>query len=433
MQRTVAVAQRWVATVFVLAWCGLTLGVPVSGTPRVAVAEFRDDSQACVANLGRVVADKLADRLAQSGLRVVPWVDLETFLRDRDLDASSPQNLSAAARAMGIDLLVVGTVNEVHVQETSLRLGILHVGSARVSVEISTNVVDPAGGAAAGGAKGLGAAQGTLQFALDLETMLFPQPFHDVCGGGFRAERQTVAEGQLVSLGYANAEASDWFAVEIAGADGTFVRLLGWQFVSQGECGTWFWNQRDGLGMPVSPGLYAARLWDGEAYAATVSFQVRPGPSGSISMVDAVTAGTPAFEQTLLGEAVNEAVGQLATAFLKAQPPEGAEPAPRLAAETPSETRAVPLAVGYVASVLPDGRVSVNIGASAGISVGDRMEIFIAEDVSVDPTTLEVLGYTIVVKRGEIVVVEVRDRALYGVRVGAFDPLPGDIARLANP
>ncbi|MEW5825219.1 MAG: CsgG/HfaB family protein [Candidatus Bipolaricaulota bacterium] len=401
------------------------------GPLRVVVAEFADESGARVANLGRGVADKFTELLGSQGVCVVARGELEAVLRDLSLGGASVDDLTEAARSLAADLLILGTVTSLNVQEAALDLGILRVGGAQVDVELATRVIDLEGNAAPGGGAAHGRASGAPQIALDLGVLLGRSPAADICGGGFRSEGSAISEGQLLALGYRNSSFSDWLAVEIVRADGTFVRSLGWRFVSSGDCETWLWNQRDALGMPVSPGIYAARLWNGDATLAEVSFQVRPGLLGTAA-ADALTVGTDAFEGTLLGGAVNDAVLQLANLFIAAQPL--AIEAEALAQEprTAAAVLAMPL-LGQVASVLPDGRVAVNVGSLAGVSVGDAFEILAVEDLVMDPASLQILSYQVVAQRGVIEIVEVRDRASYGTRRGSFAPLPGDVARRLEP
>ena len=85
--------------------------------------------------------------------------------------------------------------------------------------------------------------------------------------------------------------------------------------------------------------------------------------------------------------------------------------------------------MGQVASVLPDGRIAVNVGSSSGVAVGDRFEVLAVDHLIFNPETLAVVAYDVLATKGEIRIVEVRERASYGICQGAFEPLVGDLVR----
>jgi hypothetical protein len=88
---------------------------------------------------------------------------------------------------------------------------------------------------------------------------------------------------------------------------------------------------------------------------------------------------------------------------------------------------------GQVASVLPDGRIAINIGASSGVAHGDVFEVFDVASVIVDPQSHDILGYDILGIKGEILITEVRERVSYGVLTSEFEPAIGDIVRWLVP
>jgi hypothetical protein len=79
--------------------------------------------------------------------------------------------------------------------------------------------------------------------------------------------------------------------------------------------------------------------------------------------------------------------------------------------------------------VLPDGRVAVNVGSSDGVAVGDRFEVLAVDHLVFDPETLAVVAYVVLETKGEVRIVEVRERVSYGVCQSAFEPLVGDLVR----
>ena len=79
--------------------------------------------------------------------------------------------------------------------------------------------------------------------------------------------------------------------------------------------------------------------------------------------------------------------------------------------------------------MFPDGRTAISVGASSGVAVGDRFEVLAVDHLAFDPDTLAIVAYDVLETKGEIEIVEVRDRASTGVRLGEFDPLVGDLVR----
>jgi hypothetical protein len=95
-----------------------------------------------------------------------------------------------------------------------------------------------------------------------------------------------------------------------------------------------------------------------------------------------------------------------------------------------SMTIAEPALLGQIASLLPDGRAEISVGAANGVAVGDRFEVLTVDHLAFDPTTQSVIAYDVLETKGEIQIVEVRERASTGVCQGEFDPLVGDLVRL---
>ncbi len=408
----------------------------ISGV-RVAVAEFVDRSHAGFVNVGVGVADELADRLGESGLVVVQRGELEAILQERSLNPFLLENLILAARELGVDLVIAGAADSVDVEEVTLNLGIVRFTSAAVDVHASAQVVDVQTGVSVSSVLAEGREEGATGVSVALTGFLALANAYDVCGGGLRSDHAAYSVGETVPIGYANDAGDAWFSVEIYTASDEFLGWLGWRFIGAGECGKWFWNQRDALGAQVGSGLYTAKLWDGASYVAAVGFQIRPGWSASTPPMGEITVGTEAFDRTIAGMAVHQVVDQLAASVLSAVASDASRTVNEGvlwgAASSAAEQQAVPARVGQVAAALPDGRVAINIGSSSGVAVGDRFEILAVENLVSDPQSLEILGFDVTEKKGEIEIVEVRDRVSYGVRTSDFEPSIGDVARWIEP
>lgn len=400
-------------------------------TPRVAVAEFNDRSGARLVNVGAGVADKLADRLAAGGARVVSRGEIEAFLQSQGLDPGSLDDLSRAARQLGVNLVVTGTVEEVVVTTSTLDLGLIHVTRSDAHAEATVSLLDVGMDEVAVQASASGDGKGPTQLSLYLGGLLSPSPSSDSCAGGLRSEREVYAEGELVSFGYANSSTSGWFGLEVCASDGTFLRWLGWRFVPRDGCKTWFWDQRDALGVPAGAGLYVARLRDGSSEGDGVTFQIRPGLVIDLPSLDLLTVGTEAFDDDVVGAAMDDMVAQLAAFLLPSILSPRSSPAGALrAAEEAVETSDVRSLLGQIASVLPDGRVAISVGASHGVAAGDRFEVLAADRLAFDPTTQSIVAYDVSATKGHIRIVEVRERASDGICESEFEPLVGDLVRL---
>jgi len=132
-----------------------------------------------------------------------------------------------------------------------------------------------------------------------------------------------------------------------------------------------------------------------------------------------------------VGEAVQHATDALTASLLNAM----TGIAPVISESQPyglSADSAMPVLEGQVASILPNGRIALNVGASAGVAPGDVFEVLEVANVEIDPHTSEVLSYDPIDVKGEVVVTEVRDRVSYAVTTTSFTPAIGDIVRWAG-
>jgi len=416
-----------------------TVAVPVSPSAakllskiKVAVARFDDRSSSGFVNVGAGVADELIDRLVNSGVRVLERGELEALMQERNLNPSLEKDLTTAGRLLGADLLIVGSVTKVNVNQSSLSLGFFKVSSASVEVSMSARLVNVYTSEIVKAVSASGSEQGTTGFSVDLGKILsLTRPSSlDICAGGLRTDKPYYFPNETVCIGYKNTGVGKWYGIEIYRSGGPFLKWLDWQFIPTGGCGKWFWDQRDASNAQMGPGIYTAKLWDGTSYIATVNFQIRPGSSPIAPLIDEITVGSDRFDETIVGKAVNRTLNQLVARLI-----EGIEEvAPQIIASRsahPLAAASAPAAPkeGQVAAVLPDGRVVINIGANAGVHKGDFFQVLDVENLITDPTTGKILSYDVRGVKGEIVIVEVRDRVAYGVKTSDFTPLIGDIVR----
>lgn len=397
---------------------------------KVAVARFEDRSGSGFINVGDGVADELIERLVNSGVRVLERGELESVMQERGLNPAITSDLATAGQLLGADLLIVGSVTKVNVQQSALSLGFFSVSSASVNVAMSARLVNVYTSEIMGAFNSEGSAEGSTGFSVDIGKILsLTQPVTvNVCTGGLRTDKSSYYIGETAHFGYMNSGPSGWYGVEIDGSSGTPLKWLDYRFINTGSCGEWFWDQRDTSGVQLSPGFYTAKLWDGTSYVATAGFQIRPGAGQPFPLMDEITVGTGQFDETIVGKATNSALGQLVSSLVVGMDNAAAGViASRGAAESmlPSTRKSE----GQIAAILPDGRIAVNIGAGAGVHKGDFFQVLSTTNVVIDPATGDILAYDTLGIKGEIVVTEVHDRVCYAVRTADFDPQIGDIVR----
>jgi len=417
-----------------------TLVIPMSPTLttghsalKVAVARFDDRSSSGFINVSEGIADALVERLANRGVRVLERSELEAVMQERSLNPFVTHDLASAGQSLGADLLIVGSVDRVAMQQSSLSLGLLSVSNASVEMGISAQLVNVHTTEIEKVVSAEGKEEGTTGFSIGKQEVIARSPLgaDEVCLGGLRTTMRRYSIGETVHIGYRNPGKASWFTVEVNTMVGQFIKWLDWQYVAAGDCGKWLWDQRDMWNTQMSPGMYIAKLWDGVAYIATVSFQIKLGSGLTLPPLEEITVGTSQFADTIVGKATDGVLDQLVSELLRGVE----EVAPRIATArgAPSREEFLPGPMeGQIARLFPDGRVVINLGASSGVSKGDFFQTLDTEDLVIDPTTGVILAYDIVEVKGEIVIVEVRDRVAYGVKTTDFVPLVGDVVRLVS-
>lgn len=396
---------------------------------KIAVARFDDVSGSGFVNVGEGVADELIERFAVTGLRVLDRAELEDVMQTHGLNPAVLDDVAIASQLIGADLLVLGSVANVSVQETTYGLGFLRLESASVDVSLSARVVDVYTSQTLSFLSADGHDDGTTGFSIDLGQLLSSLTAGptEVCSGGLQTHRSWYNPGQPVLLGYQNDGAPTWFGIEIYSSTGAFLRWLGWEFIQTDECETWSWDQRNASGLPMTPGIYSAKLWDGTSYVETVGFQIRPGISLVVPVTDEITIGNPLFDETVVGTAMNQAIDRLTSVLLRSLEslaPGVLDRGPPLAAAAMTQP-----GQGQIAAILPDGRIAINLGASSGVTEGDVFEVLEVTNLVVDPQTSEILAYDVVSVKGEIRITEAREQVSYAVLTGSFAPVIGDVVR----
>ena len=404
------------------------------GSLKVAVPSFQDLTDSGFLHIGEGVADKLIDRLSGAGVRVVARSELESIMRGSSLNPSLIADVAIASRLLDVDVFISGSVTNLEVHDSTLWLGFLSVTGAEVEARLSAHLVSAYTSESLATIAAEGHDEGATGFSLDLGGLLplLHSDSSDICGGGLQTARSWYSVGQSIPMAYRNASSSGWFSIEISTSVGAFVKWLGWQFIDTGDCNVWYWDQRNTIGSQMNPGIYSAKLWDGTAYIAEVSFQIQPGISLSIPSIAEITVGSETFEDTVVGGALNRAIDELLIGLVG-----GLQDAAPLVEDVrfalESGGAQPSLKQGQIASVLPDGRIAINIGAFVGVAQDDHFEVLDVRNVITDPISLELLDYEPMGVKGELVIIEVRDRVSFGTRTTEFEPAVGDIVRQLLP
>lgn len=415
-------------TVFIPSQPWLSEGI---GGLRIAIARFEDRSRSGFLNVGEGVADQIADRLAERGARVLPRSELEGIMQERGLNPLSPEGIAEAASLLGAEIVITGVIDDIDFKQASLSIGFLRFSSLSADVTLSATPIAVDGGEPLFTVSAEGHDEGTSGFSIDIGDLLSLVTSSTPCWGGLRTDRPWYSIGEAASIGYRNPGPDGWYSLEIHSSTGAFVRWLGWEYIEADSCGRWFWDQKDSASSQVPPAVYVAKLWDGASYVASRSFQIRPNGGISIDLLEDITVGCEPFEETVVGAAVEQAVDRLATELISGIEEAGIRPKRVEAALSPAMT--TEHRDGQIAGILPDGRIAINIGASAGVAPGDRFEVIETENLIVDPETLSIISYDAVGVQGEILIVEVRDNVSYAVKIGEFTPAIGDVVRFIGP
>jgi len=244
------------------------------GSLKIVVAPFEDLAVSGFVRVGQGVADKLAERLVEVGVRVLERSELESIMQERALNPSLTTDVAMAGQLLGADLLIAGSVTDVSVISSTLQLGFLSFSGAEVDVSLSARLIDVYSSRIMNIVPADGHADGTTGFSVDLTGFLslLQADSSDICGGGLQIVRSWYNVDESIPIGYRNPGASAWFSIEITTGTGSFVKWLGWQYVGTDDCGVWYWDQLNVAGLQVNPGVYSARLWNGTALCCTGRF-----------------------------------------------------------------------------------------------------------------------------------------------------------------
>jgi len=396
----------------------------------IAVARFEDRSGSSLANVGEGVADLLTEKLVNAGYHVVERASIDTVLLERGLNPLVTGDLAQAAQILGADLLVKGSVIRVDIQEMKISLGFVSVSGAAVTTALSSRLVSVYTTEIMGAPSAEADAEGTTGFSLNIGQLISPGWRSSVCTGGLRTDKSVYYQGEIINIGYLDPSPFPpgpcmgcGYYGDVTGPSGTF--LLGYKRgYPSSPCITWTLNPSP----PLLPGIYTIRLYHGVTISPFISttFTVVAGGTPPAWMSE-ITVGTEQFRETIVGQAVDEALDKLVVEIGDVL--QRIEPqilAQRAAAAQPQLEAQLK---GRVVDIWEDGTIVIGLGREDGVDQYDIFEVYDAVVIH-DPNTgelIEVIPATDTPK-GEIIVSRVENRVSLASKVGSdFQVNIGDL------
>lgn len=294
--------RLWIAVL------GLALAAGGAAAPVIAVAPFADEAGTGLANLGPGLGDMLVGRLSPHGFLVVPPGALQAWLAQNGLPPTR-DNWQAAAAALGAEAVILPAVEKFQATTLAFTLFLFTVRGASVVTDLRAEVVRlPAGPSEILRAHGEASGPASVEVALH-----FPV---DVCLGGFRTDKSVYYSGETVTFGYRDPAPPNSFYVVVHPVSSA---TPSWSSGSASStaltpCVTWTWNQVFPPAAP--PGDYVVELYQvpNPFPIATRTFTI-----SSAAAVELVV-GSPAFGSAPWGEALGQALDELAGKILLSFP-----------------------------------------------------------------------------------------------------------------
>jgi len=397
----------------------------------IAVARFEDQSGSSLANVGEGVADLLTEKLVNAGYHVVERAEIDSIVLEGGLNPLVTGDLAQAAQILGADLLVIGSVIRVDIQEMKISLGFVSVSGAAVTAALSSRLVSVYTTEIMGAPSAEADAEGTTGFSLNIGQLVSPGWRSSVCTGGLRTDKSVYYQGEIINIGYPDPSpfppgtrcTGCGYYGDVTGPSGTF--LLGYKRGYPGSpCITWTLNPSP----PLLPGIYTVRLYHGGTISPFISttFTVVAGGTPPAWMSE-ITVGTEQFRETIVGQAVNEAldmlVAEIGDVLQRIEPQILAQRAAAGQSQPEAQLK------GRVVNIWEGGTIVIGLGREDGVNQYDIFEVYDAVVIH-DPNTgelIEVIPATDAPK-GEIIVSRVENRVSLASKAGSdFQVNIGDL------
>lgn len=279
-------------------------------TPVVAVAPFANHSGSFLLNLEDGVAGMLVEKLEGMGYLVIPPGAMRSWIVQRGLPVWDQNSWRQAARELGGQAFLAGTIDSLTTNRITISLGFIVVSGISSQAQLSLVVEDLLAQASLARLQGRGEGEGEAKLSFDLGALLtWPS---GVCTGGFKSSQVAYHPGEPVLIGYLDPAPPGNFYIVIHPQGAPTPSWTSGVVTSSGAspCVSWTWNQMFGW-IPAGPGTYQAELYQlpGPALVDSLTFSILPGPPSP--WVVEITAGEEAFSTTPWYQALNEALDEM--------------------------------------------------------------------------------------------------------------------------
>ncbi len=404
----------------------------------VAVVSFEDRSNTGFANVSHGLADMIIEKLVNSGFHVLERQEIERVLFEQRLNPSNNSDLAMASSPIGADAIIAGSVTGIDIRKSRISLGFLTVTGATVGVNMTYRVISAYTGEILSGGSATGKAEGQTSASFNVGAMInsISQVSTSVCTGGFRADKNVYAPGEIVTVGYLDPTPPSTFTVQFFDSGGFSITppLLFQSTSPSNNCATWNWNPSPSL----TSGSYSVKLLDSSwNVVASKNFSVSSGTSPS-AWVNQVTFGTKEFADSIVGEAVEKTLATVAaeltgvlndsSSILLEQRGKSPSTGGENGKGKPKGLRCQVINLAGENTVILGG-IAGNCGKKEGVKVDEVFSLYAAKTVS-DPDTgelIEVIPKTEDPK-GKIVIIDVYDKACRAQLLGSFEAEEGDLA-----
>ncbi|MFW6049185.1 MAG: CARDB domain-containing protein [Candidatus Bipolaricaulota bacterium] len=420
---------------------------------RVAVTSFTDKSNSGFANVSNGVSDLVVQNLVNGGFQVLERQQIESVLLEQQFNPLNTSDLAQASRIAGADALIVGSVTGIDVDKSSIDLGFLSVTGATVRVDLSFRIISAYTSQILAADSVSATAEGQTDASFNFGTIVssLTQTSQNVCTGGLKASKDLYYQGEVITIGYLDPSPPTALTVQFSGPSGPIGPSMFSNYRTSSPsnpCVTWSWNSPG----PLTSGNYTANIYTVPPWTplpvGPANFQVSSG-SAPPSWVGQITFGTEQFQDSVVGDAVEEALSRMNSSLtttlnssastLLGQREEFS--ISQTSEDTDGETPAADPGESSglkcrVVSIEGDDNVilagiDIECGAGVGLNEDDIFLIYPATQVN-DPNTgaiIEIIASTDE-PSGKVIVTGVYDKISRGEIIGNFSVQVGDLAIL---
>lgn len=406
---------------------------------KIAIARFEDRSNSGFANVSQGISDILAQKLVNRGFTVVERAELESVIREQQLNPAKEDQLARAGQIAGADVLLIGSVTNIDITKTTISLGFISVSGASVDVKLTYRLVSTYTGEILEASQLTAEAEGQTDFSFQIGEMInsISQVRSNVCAGGLVTDKSTYYKDDVINVGYLDPSPPTSYTIEFFGPGGSVGPSI-WSQMKQSSIGepclVWSWNSSTAL----PPGNYRVHLyrWNNLSSPIAISnFQVSPNVAPP-SWTEEITVGSQQFSESIVGEAVTTALTRLTGEIgskLSEIAPKLLKQRKKYSSDQDQDQQNNQLSCRIV-SIEQDntvilGGINGNCGKEDGVSIDDIFYLFTAKTVT-DPNTGEIIE--IIPQqdspKGKVIITKVYNKVCKGQLISDFNVEVGDLA-----